>query len=70
MRKVNLNMEEIHKYSTIKRLIETDGNKKRAAIALNCSFRHINRMIKGFLLIYGICFYRVFDEDSPLLPFA
>lgn len=41
MRKVNLTMEEIHKYSTIKRLIETDGNKKRAAIALNCSFRHV-----------------------------
>lgn len=48
MRKVNLNMEEIDKYSTIKKLIETDGNKKRAAIALNCSVRHINRMINGY----------------------
>ncbi|MBZ9623378.1 ISNCY family transposase [Clostridium sp. FP2] len=41
-------MEEMDKYSTIKKLIETDGNKKRAAIALNCSVRHINRMIKGY----------------------
>lgn len=48
MRKVNLTMEEKDKYSTIKKLIETDGNKKRAAIALNCSVRHINRMIKGY----------------------
>lgn len=48
MRKVNLTMEEMDKYSTIKKLIETDGNKKRAAIALNCSVRHINRMIKGY----------------------
>ncbi|MBZ9606437.1 ISNCY family transposase [Clostridium estertheticum] len=48
MRKVNLTMEEIDKYSTIKKLVETDGNKKRAAIALNCSVRHINRMVKGY----------------------
>ncbi|MBW9159763.1 ISNCY family transposase, partial [Clostridium tagluense] len=41
-------MEEMDKYSTIKKLIETDANKKRAAIALNCSVRHINRMIKGY----------------------
>lgn len=48
IRKVNLTMEEMDKYSTIKKLTETAGNKKRAAIALNCSVRHINRMIKGY----------------------
>jgi transposase len=48
IRKVNLTMEEIDKYSTIKKLIEIDGNKKRAAISLNCSVRHINRMINGY----------------------
>jgi len=48
MRKVNLTMKEMDKYSTIKKLIETNGNKKRAAVALNCSQRHINRMIKGY----------------------
>ena len=41
IRKVNLTMEEMDKYSTIKKLIETAGNKKRAAIALNCSVRCI-----------------------------
>jgi len=41
-------MEENNKYSTIKKLVETNGNKKRAAISLNCSVRHINRMIKGY----------------------
>lgn len=48
MRKVNLTMEENNKYLTIKKLVETNGNKKRAAIALNCSVRHINRMINGY----------------------
>jgi len=42
-------MEENVKYLTIKKLIETNGNKKRAAMHLNCSIRHINRMIKGYL---------------------
>ena len=41
-------MEENLKYETIKKLVETDGNKKRAAIHLGCSLRHINRMIKGY----------------------
>ncbi|MEG1726085.1 MAG: ISNCY family transposase [Anaerovoracaceae bacterium] len=41
-------MTEMDKYSTIKKLIETNGNKKRAAIYLQCSVRHINRMIKGY----------------------
>jgi len=49
LRKVELTMEENVKYLTIKKLIETNGNKKRAAMHLNCSIRHINRMIKGYL---------------------
>ena len=48
MRKVNLNMTEQDKYETIKKLVETKGNKKRAAMKLGCSERHINRMIKGY----------------------
>jgi len=61
MRKVDLNMEENNKYLTIKKLAETNGNKKRAAIALNCSVRHINRMIKGYkengkeFFVHGNC---------------
>ena len=48
MRKVTLEMTEEEKYITIKKLVETDGNKQRAAIHLGCTVRHINRMIKGY----------------------
>lgn len=48
MRKVILSMKENDKYLTIKKLVETNGNKKRAAMHLGCSERHINRMIKGY----------------------
>lgn len=45
MRKVDLRMNELQKYKIIKKLVETDGNKHRAAIRLNCSYRTINRLI-------------------------
>lgn len=48
MRKVILTMEENKKYETIKKLVETNGNKRRAATELDCTVRHINRMIKGY----------------------
>ena len=48
MRKVELTMGEDKKYTTIKKLVETDGNKQRAAVELGCTVRHINRMIKGY----------------------
>lgn len=48
MRKVILTMDENQKYTAIKKLVETNGNKKRAALHLDCSVRHINRMIKGY----------------------
>lgn len=48
MRKVILNMNENEKYLTIKKLVETNGNKKRAAMHLGCSERHVNRMINGY----------------------
>lgn len=41
-------MNEAEKYKTIKKLVETDGNKKRAAITLQCTPRTINRMILGY----------------------
>ena len=41
-------MDENKKYTIIKRLVETNGNKKRAALELNCTPRHINRMIQGY----------------------
>ncbi len=48
MRKVTLEMTEEEKYMTIKKLVEKEGNKQRAAIHLGCTVRHINRMIKGY----------------------
>ena len=45
MRKVELRMNEENKYKIIKKLVETNGNKKRAATRLGCTVRTINRLI-------------------------
>lgn len=37
MRKVILKMNKNYKYEVIKKLVDTDGNKKRASIKLNCT---------------------------------
>lgn len=50
MRKVELKMNELFKYKIIKKLVETNGNKKRAAIQLNRSVRQVDRMIAGYKL--------------------
>lgn len=48
MRKVRLNMNENNEYEVIKKLVETNGNKKTASVRLNCSLKTINRMINGY----------------------
>ena len=48
MRKVELNMKELEKYELIKKLVETNGNKLRAAIKIGCSRRTVNRLIKKY----------------------
>lgn len=48
IRKVNLNMTEDFKYEIIKKLVETNGNKKAAALRIGCTIRNVNRMIKGY----------------------
>lgn len=48
MRKVELRMNEFEKYTTIKKLVEQNGNKKRAAIKLQCSIRTIDRLIQKY----------------------
>lgn len=45
MRKVVLRMNELYKYEVIKKLVDTNGNKKNAALKLNCTVRTINRLI-------------------------
>lgn len=48
MRKVILNLNENKQYEVIKKLVETNGNKKRAAVKLNVSDRQVNRLIKKY----------------------
>ena len=48
MRKVELRMNEEYKYKIIKKLVETNGNKQRAAVKLKRSVRQIDRMIAGY----------------------
>lgn len=48
MRKVELRMNEEYKYKIIKKLVETNGNKQRAAVKLKRSIRQIDRMISGY----------------------
>ena len=49
MRKVVLNMKEEEKYKVIKRLANNKCSKKRASIELDCTLRHVNRMLSGYL---------------------
>ncbi|BCJ95096.1 transposase [Anaerocolumna cellulosilytica] len=48
MRKVKLTMNEEKRYEVIKKLVDTNGNKKNAALKIGCTERHINRMIAGY----------------------
>ena len=48
MRKVTLRMNEQQKYESIKRLVETGGNKKRCAVKLGITVRQINRLINRY----------------------
>lgn len=41
-------MNEQKKYEVIKKLVETDGSKERAALSLGVTVRHIRRMINGY----------------------
>lgn len=48
MRKVELRMKELKKYELIKKLVETNGNKRKVAIKLNCSIRTVNRLVQKY----------------------
>ena len=41
-------MSEKEKYEDIKKLVESNGNKTRAAVKIGYSRRHINRLIKSY----------------------
>lgn len=48
IKKVELRMNEERKYEIIKRLVEEDGNKDRAALALGITRRQVNRLIHNY----------------------
>ena len=48
IRKVDLRMEEQQKYELIKKLVDTNGNKDRAALTLGISKRQVNRLIAAY----------------------
>ena len=48
IRKVILKMNEQKKYKVIKKLVDTNGNKDRAAIELGCTRRTVDRLIKAY----------------------
>ncbi|QBE94809.1 hypothetical protein PMF13cell1_02832 [Blautia producta] len=48
IRKVILTLNENEKYLTIKKLVDTNGNKQTAALKIGCTTRHINRLIAGY----------------------
>ncbi len=49
IRKVKLSLDRQEKYEIIKSLVDHKGNKKRAAIKLNCTLRTVNRLIQKYL---------------------
>jgi len=48
MRKVELKMNQLYKYQVIKKLVDTNGNKKAASLKLQCTTRNINLLIKKY----------------------
>ena len=48
IRKVELTMDEQKKYEVIKKLVDENGNKSRAALTLGLTPRHINRLVKAY----------------------
>lgn len=48
MKKVELKTMEQSKYQIIKNLVDNNGNKFRAAVKLNVTIRHINRLIQVY----------------------
>lgn len=48
MKKIALTMKEQNIYQIIKKLVENNGNKKRAAIRIGCTLRNINLLIKKY----------------------
>lgn len=70
MRKVNLNDMEEYKYKVIKKLVETNGNKKRAALRLNCTVRNVNRLIAKYNEEGKAAFQHKNKNRKPAITFS
>ena len=68
-------MDEQKKYEIIKKLVDTDGNKKRASVELMCSVRNVNRMISGYkakgkeYFIHGNRNRKPIHDSTPKTPY-
>ncbi|NBG89710.1 ISNCY family transposase, partial [Isachenkonia alkalipeptolytica] len=62
-------MDENQKYDVIKKLVDTNGNKKTAALKIGCSERHINRLIKGYQEKGKAFFVHGNRERKPAIAF-
>ena len=70
MRKVNLRMNEKYKYDVIKKLVDNNGNKKRAALELNCTIRTIDRLIIKYKLEGKAGFIHKNRERKPAIALS
>lgn len=68
MRKVELRMNEEYKYKIIKKLVETNGNKQRAAVKLKRSIRQIDRMIASYKSFGKEFLYTEIVEENQQKP--
>lgn len=62
-------MAEQYKYEIIKKLVETNGNKNHAALKLNCTRRHINRMIHSYKTKGKVFLFIATAGDSPVIHY-
>lgn len=60
-------MDENHKYEIIKKLVDSNGNKKTAALKIGCSDRHINRLIKRYNEKGKACFVHGNRDRQPAI---
>jgi len=62
-------MNEQYKYNVIKKLVDSNGNKKSAALKLNCSLRTINRLILKYKENGKLAFVHGNRERKPAISF-
>jgi len=66
MRKVELKMNQLYKYQVIKKLVDTNGNKKAASLKLQCTTRNVNLLIKKYKTRGKLGFVHGNTERKPV----